>query len=234
MRYGERSNALTNVFPRVWKITGARDHHSPSPPPPPHLTAAMISRCPIIPIQVLIFHLANHYALIFALREWRSSREASSPSPPRSPATLSSDEEASAKEQYASAPNLAASSTAVQNPTNTMLNYGSSISSISNTCRATSGTNPGKNPKEPIANNTARMRGRSEEEVARVPGDRGRASGSGQVWTRELLTARRGQRPSVWISFEEARETMLGWQGYKIIAVRRGCVDSVVAPTPFY
>jgi hypothetical protein len=35
------------------------------------------------------------------------------------------------------------------------------------------------------------------------------------------LTARKGQRPTVWIDFLEARETMLGWEGFKIIAISR-------------
>ena len=36
---------------------------------------------------------------------------------------------------------------------------------------------------------------------------------------RQMLTARRGQRPTAWIDFQEMRETMLDWQGYKIIAI---------------
>ena len=37
----------------------------------------------------------------------------------------------------------------------------------------------------------------------------------------EMLTARKGQRPTAWITFHEARQTMLGWEGYKILALIR-------------
>ena len=45
------------------------------------------------------------------------------------------------------------------------------------------------------------------------------ASGNHRVIVRQVLTARRGQRPSAWIDFDEMREIMLGWEGYKVIAV---------------
>lgn len=37
------------------------------------------------------------------------------------------------------------------------------------------------------------------------------------VMRREVLTARRGQRPSAWIDFEECRQIMLNWAGYRIL-----------------
>ena len=43
--------------------------------------------------------------------------------------------------------------------------------------------------------------------------------GTKQTVVRQLLTARKGQRPVAWIDFSEARETMLGWEGYKIMAI---------------
>ena len=39
------------------------------------------------------------------------------------------------------------------------------------------------------------------------------------VAVRQLLTARKGQRPVAWIDFSEARTTLLSWEGYKIMAI---------------
>jgi hypothetical protein len=38
---------------------------------------------------------------------------------------------------------------------------------------------------------------------------------------RQLLTTRRGQRPSVWIEWDEVRATILKWVGYKLLVVQR-------------
>jgi len=42
-------------------------------------------------------------------------------------------------------------------------------------------------------------------------------SAPGAKATRQMLTARKGQRPTAWIDFDEAREQMLAWEGYKIL-----------------
>jgi len=39
------------------------------------------------------------------------------------------------------------------------------------------------------------------------------------VHVKEMLTAKKGQRPSAWISWKESREIMLSWDGYKIMIV---------------
>lgn len=43
---------------------------------------------------------------------------------------------------------------------------------------------------------------------------------------RQLLAARKGQRPTAWIDFEEARDIMLGWEGYKIMAITSKMTDT--------
>mmetsp|Transcript_18048 Transcript_18048/g.30318 ORF Transcript_18048/g.30318 Transcript_18048/m.30318 type:complete len:502 (+) Transcript_18048:29-1534(+) len=92
------------------------------------------------PNEVLLFHLKNHYALIFALREWVIT--------------------------------------------------GSDSSSSS---------------------------GNDDDGTGTVPGGGGGCSAT--VVTRQLLTARKGQRPVAWMDFDEARQVMLGWDGYKIMAI---------------
>ena len=50
---------------------------------------------------------------------------------------------------------------------------------------------------------------------------RERTDGDG-TRVREMLCARRGQRPNAWISWEEARGTMLKWSGYAVMQATRG------------
>ena len=38
---------------------------------------------------------------------------------------------------------------------------------------------------------------------------------------RQILTARRGQRPQVWMDWSEARNIMIGWTGYRILAIEK-------------
>lgn len=38
---------------------------------------------------------------------------------------------------------------------------------------------------------------------------------------RQVLTARKGQRPTAWLTFDEVRSIMLGWSGYNILRLQR-------------
>ena len=44
---------------------------------------------------------------------------------------------------------------------------------------------------------------------------------TGDRRVRQMLCARKGQRPSAWVDWLEARETILGWAGYKLMVAER-------------
>lgn len=149
--------------------------------------------------QVLLFHLTNHYALIFALREWRSTR---------SPATPNNDH-------------------GVQRSTSTGTCSAVSAPTAGNCAATISSTTVNVDNSQGSDLQTAHVVDSSGGRV-----DNGTASTccaraaeprvSSDGWTRQILTARKGQRPTAWIDFEEARKIMLGWDGYKIMVVQRG------------
>lgn len=122
--------------------------------------------------QVLLFHLTNHYALIFGLREWRKPPAASE----AAAAGNSGDSDCRGNDAAASG-------------------------ALWDDGRGATGRGDGVHGS----------------------GNSGRC---GDGWTRQILTSRRGQRPAVWMDFREARKILLGWEGYKILAVQRGKAGS--------
>lgn len=129
--------------------------------------------------QVLLFHLTNHYALIFALREWRN--------PP------------------------AAASAAAGNAGNDDARRGDDAAT------------PGASAGRVLRDDGRGAVGRGDEvHSGGNSGSSGPEGEGGWGWTRQILTSRRGQRPTVWMDFREARKILLGWEGYKILAVQRG------------
>lgn len=149
---------------------------------------------------MLIFHLSNHYALIFALREWRSTNGG--------PAAALDDH---------SRETSASTSTGARGrcpaPASSGINY----------LAFGVGAAPSPaNDEDSIAigaSSAAHASGTDEPGRVSPAAIKGTNSDG---WTRQILTARRGQRPTAWIDFEEARRTMLGWEGYNILFVRRG------------
>jgi len=127
----------------VGKANGAAEYVSlrPSDGPEERERAwAALRTAFLSPRAALLFHLRNHYALIFALREWEEA--------------VSHDESGATAEG------------------------------------ATDGAvGEGAPP---------RLRYRC---------------------VRQILTARKGQRPTVWMDFEEVAQIMIGWEGYKIMQI---------------
>ena len=121
------------------------------------------------PDAALIFHLKNHYALVFALREWSYEVEVG-------------------EDVAAAAASAADGAAAVAPPTD-------ATTTAAEPRRTTTTTTTTKKTKKTVV-------------------------------VRQLLTSRRGQRPSAWVDWREARETMLGWDGYKMMLVEKETASS--------
>lgn len=137
----------------------------------------------------LVFHLKNHYALVYALREWvedivdeaEKGQVEEGKEGPVAATSGSTDVESKSGGQESPADGAEAKMTVeevVVNSNDELLPPGAPVS-----------------PPAP-------------------PPRRGHV-------VRQLLTSRRGQRPSAWVNFDDARETMLGWDGYKLLLVER-------------
>ena len=58
-------------------------------------------------------------------------------------------------------------------------------------------------------------------EAACVEGGAGGDDAPGAAVVCELLTAKKGQRPAVWLTWREARALLLSWDGHAVLSVTR-------------
>ncbi|CEM00524.1 unnamed protein product [Vitrella brassicaformis CCMP3155] len=133
------------------------------------------------PNAVLLFHLTNHYALIYAWREWETEEvvtasSSSNDNPDMAPTNGDDAAEGETPQSAAAA--------AAERPRSPQSN---SPETNANTSTATA-------PAAPKVTRAVK---------------------------REVLTARKGQRPTEWISFEEMRRIMIGWAGYRLLMIER-------------
>lgn len=143
------------------------------------------------PGSALIFHLKNHYALVFALREWEEE-------------ALGTDDD--------SAPTVGAAASAIPGPA---VAAGSVPLAVPVEAWAPLPSEAPTSVLGSFSSSSSASAARGACVVTSTAPPRRRRL------VRQLLTARRGQRPSVWMDFEEAVETMLSWDDYKIINVQR-------------
>ena len=131
----------------------------------------------------LLFHLKNHYALIFALREWTLPASNVYDAPATAPSISVSEQPIDAA--------TTVPSTSLPSPTTTSSLF---VDDLRCTVATAQSTQP--------------------------------------VTVRQMLCARKGQRPTAWVDFDEARDTMLGWEGYKIMALTMKADHSIKSQVP--
>uniref|UniRef100_A0A0G4FUP3 Uncharacterized protein n=1 Tax=Chromera velia CCMP2878 TaxID=1169474 RepID=A0A0G4FUP3_9ALVE len=132
------------------------------------------------PNSQILFHLTNHYALIFGWREWVDT------------------------EPCAIQPGLSSLSLS-QGGTAPVTQRGESVALAATSSSLASGFPPLSVPTSSSASSRVVLR-------------------------REILTARRGQRPSAWIEFEECCQVVAKWAGYAMILVERSKTTGSCVP----
>lgn len=151
--------------------------------------------------QVLLFHLTNHYALIFGLREWCPS----SSSGCRTAAPGADFGPRNNDTGYVGRGNGQAFQRRESEAEETLVVTASEASASCVDAVHTGGGAVG------------RSKGGGGSRSSKSGGSVATAR-----WKRQILTARRGQRPTAWMDFEDVRKILLGWEGYKIMAVEIG------------
>ena len=181
----------------------------------------------------MLFHLKNHYALIFAAREWvETTYEEVEVEDDGSKGGDGSVGRAGSKEDACNAEVASCEGGAKDGNTldsKAMAKEGALEGVVVGGGGAAGAgleaASEEKGGEEKLAEAKESVESKEEEASADAKGgaEEGVATRrvAKTVMVRQILTSRRGQRPSAWIDFAEARKTMVGWDGYKIMLIKR-------------